>query len=140
MAHSFFTSLRLKLWSGNIIAALNTGSGKTLISLLLIKWTIAKERSKGKVIIFLVPKVTLVEQQSLYIDKNTPDSIRVMKIHGALDINLGDRAGWKKRFEGHEVFVMTGSLLFALFIERRPHMTLHSSDLPQYIDTFSVEY
>ncbi|KAG6845200.1 hypothetical protein H0H87_012527 [Tephrocybe sp. NHM501043] len=91
--------------AGNIIAALNTGSGKTLISLLLIRWISSLEASKEKIIIFLVPKVALVEQQGNYISHNTP--LRVIKLHGALEIDLTDRAQWKKRFEDHDVFVMT---------------------------------
>ncbi|TFK34860.1 hypothetical protein BDQ12DRAFT_688964 [Crucibulum laeve] len=94
---------------GNIIAALNTGSGKTLISLLLIKWIMAQESSAGKVVIFLVPKVTLVEQQATFIAQNTP--LRVIKLHGALEVDLSDRTGWKRRFENHDVFVMTAQML-----------------------------
>ncbi|KAF9466235.1 hypothetical protein BDZ94DRAFT_1212870 [Collybia nuda] len=93
---------------GNVIAAMNTGSGKTLISLLLIKWISAQAVSRGKVIIFLVPKVTLVEQQGNFIDRNTP--LRVIKLHGALDIDLTDRLGWRKRFAEHDVFVMTAQI------------------------------
>lgn len=92
---------------GNIIAALGTGSGKTLISLLLIKSIFAQQASDGKVIIFLVPKVTLVEQQGNYLAKHTP--LRIIKLHGALDISLTDRQGWRKRFAEHDVFVMTGT-------------------------------
>jgi endoribonuclease Dicer len=73
---------------------------------LLIKWIAAQQASNGKVIIFLVPKVTLVEQQGNYIIKNTP--LRVIKLHGALDIDLTDRHGWQNRFARLDVFVMTG--------------------------------
>lgn len=90
----------------NIIAALNTGSGKTLISILLIKWIASQEKSKGKAIIFLVPKVTLVEQQSETIREYT--SLRVAKFHGAIEIDLSNRTLWKKQFESHDAFVMTG--------------------------------
>lgn len=92
--------------TGNIIAALNTGSGKTLISLLLIKYISAQQTSNGKVIIFLVPKVTLVEQQGNYLRKKTP--LRVIQLHGALDLDLTDRQGWRSRFAQHDAFVMTG--------------------------------
>lgn len=92
---------------GNIVAALNTGSGKTLISLLLIRWISAQQASNGKVIIFLVPKVTLVEQQGNFLAKHTP--LRVSKLHGALDIDLTDRKGWRERFSRNDVFVMTGT-------------------------------
>ncbi|GLB35495.1 putative dicer dimerisation domain containing protein [Lyophyllum shimeji] len=92
----------------NIIAALNTGSGKTLIGLLLIRWISSLDASKGKVIIFLVPKVSLVEQQGTFIAQNTP--LRVIKLHGALEIDLTDRARWRKRFANHDVFVMTAQI------------------------------
>jgi endoribonuclease Dicer len=97
----------MTLHPGNIIAALSTGSGKTLISLLLIKWISAQQVSDGKVIIFLVPKVTLVEQQGNYLAHRTP--LRISKLHGALDIDLTDRQRWRKRFAEHDVFVMTGT-------------------------------
>ncbi|KAF8968313.1 type III restriction enzyme [Flammula alnicola] len=93
---------------GNIIAALNTGSGKTLISLLLIKWITSLESSRRKAIIFLVPKVTLVEQQAKYLSAKTP--LRITKLHGALDLDLSDRRGWKKRFEDCDVLVMTAQI------------------------------
>jgi hypothetical protein len=89
----------------NIIAALNTGSGKTLISILLIKWTASQENAKGKVILFLVPRVTLVDQQAETISKRTP--LRVAKLFGSMDIDMNNRAGWKKKIENQDVFVMT---------------------------------
>jgi len=93
----------------NVIAALPTGSGKTLISVLLMRWIASTEQSQDKIIVFLVPKVTLVEQQWRYIQEKT--SLKVAKLHGALDLDLSDRSGWKKRFETHDVFVMTGICL-----------------------------
>jgi len=104
------TSMTIERVVGNIIAALDTGSGKTLISLLLIKWITSLEKSRGKVVIFLVPKVTLVEQQYAYIKKNS--SLTVVKLHGAQDLDLSDRAGWRARFEGCDVLVMTGECDF----------------------------
>lgn len=96
----------LNLFQDNIIAALNTGSGKTLISILLIKWIAAQEKSKGKAVIFLVPKVTLVDQQKETIQRQT--SLKVTKLHGAVEMELSNREGWKKKFESYDVFVMTG--------------------------------
>ncbi|KAG5723949.1 Dicer-like protein 1 [Termitomyces sp. T112] len=97
-----------KAQTENIIAALDTGSGKTLIGLLLIRWISTLETSKDKVIVFLVPKVALVEQQGNFITQNTP--LRVIKLHGVLDIDLTDRVRWKKRFDHHDVFVMTAQI------------------------------
>ena len=92
----------------NIIAALGTGSGKTFISTLLIKWIASKESCRDKIIVFLVPKVTLVEQQGEFIARHTP--LKVLKLHGALHIQMADQVGWKKRLEQHDVFVMTGMI------------------------------
>ncbi|KDR81905.1 hypothetical protein GALMADRAFT_59401 [Galerina marginata CBS 339.88] len=97
---------------GNVIAAMDTGSGKTLISLLLIKWTASLEKSRGKAIVFLVPKVTLVEQQHAYIQKNS--SLKIGKFHGAQELDLSDRRGWKRRFEGFDVIVMTAQIFVNL--------------------------
>ncbi|KXN82617.1 Dicer-like protein 1 [Leucoagaricus sp. SymC.cos] len=93
----------------NVIAALNTGSGKTLIGLLLIKWISALESARDKLIIFLVPRVTLVDQQANYISENTP--LRVSKLSGALDIELSDRMRWRRRLEHCDVLVMTPQIL-----------------------------
>jgi superfamily II DNA or RNA helicase len=90
---------------GNIIAALDTGSGKTFISTLLMKW-IASRHASDKKIVFLVPKVALVEQQADFIGKQTP--LRVTRFHGAMSIELTDRGKWKTEFEATDVLVMTG--------------------------------
>ena len=94
----------------NVIAALDTGSGKTYISTLLIKWIAARDAGKGKIIVFLVPKVALVEQQGDFIAKETP--LRVSKCYGATAIDMTDRSGWRKEIEGHDVLVMTGNASF----------------------------
>jgi endoribonuclease Dicer len=73
--------------TGNTIAAIDTGAGKTFIGLLLIKWLSVVQ--PGSKTIFLVPKVTLVEQQGLFVASNS--SLRVLKLHGALEIDLADR-------------------------------------------------
>ncbi|KAF8432446.1 hypothetical protein L210DRAFT_960898 [Boletus edulis BED1] len=92
----------------NIIAALDTGSGKTLISILLIKWIVLQPSAIGKVVVFLVPKVALVEQQAEFITSQTP--LRVRKFHGSLDLELSDRANWKSSFEKADVVVMTAQI------------------------------
>ena len=92
----------------NIIAALDTGSGKTLISVLLIKWVVLQPSAVNKVVVFLVPKVALVEQQAEFISSQTP--LRVRKFHGSLDLELSDRANWESSFEKADVVVMTGEV------------------------------
>ncbi|KAH7890033.1 P-loop containing nucleoside triphosphate hydrolase protein [Phlebopus sp. FC_14] len=98
----------LRAQSSNIIAALDTGSGKTLISVLLIKHIVLLPSSVRKVVVFLVPKVALVEQQANFIAAQTP--LRVRKFHGSLDLEISDRANWKKEFERSDVVVMTAQI------------------------------
>ena len=91
---------------GNVIAALDTGSGKTYISTLLIKHVAAQTHGRGKIIVFLVPRVALVEQQGEFISRQT--SLRVRQFFGATAHEMSDRDSWKNEFDNHDVFVMTG--------------------------------
>ncbi|KAI0324687.1 hypothetical protein GY45DRAFT_1364938 [Cubamyces sp. BRFM 1775] len=97
---------------GNVIAALDTGSGKTFISTLLIKWVAARNIGGDKITVFLVPKVALVQQQGEFISKQT--TLRVRQFSGATAHDMGDREGWKKEFEDADVFVMTAQIFLNL--------------------------
>ncbi|KAI9059720.1 hypothetical protein FKP32DRAFT_1595995 [Trametes sanguinea] len=97
---------------GNVIAALDTGSGKTYISTLLIKWVAARDAGQGKITVFLVPKVALVQQQGEFIAKQT--TLRVRQFSGATAHDMGDRESWKREFEDADVFVMTAQIFLNL--------------------------
>lgn len=90
----------------NIIAALDTGSGKTLISALLIKWIAAQESTNGKKIFFLVPKVPLVEQQTEFLRKQTP--LKIKGYYGAMGVDSWDLSSWQTELDDRDVLVMTG--------------------------------
>ncbi|KAJ8093606.1 Dicer-like protein 1 [Marasmius tenuissimus] len=96
----------------NVIAALGTGSGKTYISTLLIKWIATQEISRGRAVVFLVPKVPLVEQQGEFIAKHT--TLRVAKLHGESAHELTNRKGWEKTFAKNDVLVMTAQIFLNL--------------------------
>ncbi|TFK25811.1 type III restriction enzyme [Coprinopsis marcescibilis] len=96
----------------NVIAYLRTGLGKTLISVLLIRWMCTQEKARDKAIFFLVPKVSLVEQQANYIHKET--GLRTCRLHGALSLDFGNRRAWNKRFQEHDVFVITPQLFMEM--------------------------
>ncbi|KAI0303519.1 hypothetical protein B0F90DRAFT_1896870 [Multifurca ochricompacta] len=98
----------LKSQQGNVIAVLDTGTGKTLISALLIKWVVAQTSSQKKVIIFLVPKVPLVEQQGNFIAKHT--ALRVERLHSDISAGVMDRTWWGNLFARSDVLVMTGQI------------------------------
>lgn len=91
---------------GNVIAALDTGSGKTLISTLLIKWVSTRETAHKKLVVFLVPKVALAQQQSAFIAKHSP--LRVKQATGATAPDMSDRIGWQELLSDIDVIVLTG--------------------------------
>jgi endoribonuclease Dicer len=91
---------------GNVIAALDTGSGKTLISTLLIKWVSTQGNAREKFVVFLVPKVALAQQQSAFIAKHSP--LRVKQATGATAPDMSDRIGWQELLSNVDVIVLTG--------------------------------
>ncbi|XP_057839229.2 endoribonuclease Dicer homolog 3b isoform X2 [Cryptomeria japonica] len=97
--------------SRNTIVVLETGTGKTLIAVLLIKQIANKLRDEGEkgIIVFLAPTVQLVAQQSDVIKYNT--DLQVGCYHGAKDINIWNAEKWKREVETNEVLVMTPQIL-----------------------------
>ncbi|KAK5814983.1 hypothetical protein F5H01DRAFT_344684 [Linnemannia elongata] len=102
---------------GNVIAVSDTGSGKTLISVILLKHMVAKARQEAKetgcqrkVAFFIVNKVPLVFQQHAYICNNS--DIKAEAICGAMGVDNFDKERWNTIFERSEVVVITAQILF----------------------------
>lgn len=95
----------------NIIAVLDTGSGKTLIALLLLQHmkSVSLHNSKRQVSVFLVPTVPLVSQQSDYLASNS--QLNVGQIHGAQNFGSMDEEGWTQSAGDFDVIVMTPAIL-----------------------------
>ncbi|KAJ5312459.1 hypothetical protein N7508_003289 [Penicillium antarcticum] len=99
----------------NTIAVLDTGSGKTLIAVLLLKHIIQNElmgRGNGaqhRVSFFLVDSVTLVFQQSAVLRNNIDQ--KVAHFFGDLGADLWDKVTWKKYLETYMVIVCTAEIL-----------------------------
>ncbi|KAJ5945845.1 hypothetical protein N7454_002684 [Penicillium verhagenii] len=99
----------------NIIAVLDTGSGKTLIAVLLLKHMLERElidRSLGKpdrVAIFLVDSVTLVFQQAAVLRNNL--SQEVGHFYGAMGPDLWNQETWDKHLKENMVIVCTAEIL-----------------------------
>ncbi|CAG8495896.1 2311_t:CDS:2 [Paraglomus brasilianum] len=98
----------------NIIAVLDTGSGKTFIAVLLIKETVAEERRlrmtrrETKLSFFLVNLVPLVFQQAAVIKANC--DVKVKHFCGEMGVDLWTEKIWKQNFEEFEVAVMTAQI------------------------------
>ncbi|KAK9240273.1 hypothetical protein V1525DRAFT_395503 [Lipomyces kononenkoae] len=100
----------------NIIAVLDTGSGKTLIACMLIKHILEKEQDrrergeKKRVAFFLVNSVTLVFQQASVISVNVP--FKVAKFCGQMGVDYWDKDTWDKYYDENDIFVMTADILY----------------------------
>ncbi|XP_074292771.1 endoribonuclease Dicer homolog 2-like [Silene latifolia] len=95
----------------NTIAFLETGSGKTLISIMLLRsFAYLLRRPKHSYIaVFLVPTVVLVTQQAEVIETCT--DLKVGKYWGDMGVDFWEAARWKDEQEKHEVLVMTPKIL-----------------------------
>ncbi|KAI8136903.1 hypothetical protein BJV82DRAFT_718564 [Fennellomyces sp. T-0311] len=99
----------------NLIAVLDTGSGKTLIAVLLLKYMAAKERDERlhrrntKLAFFLVDRVPLVPQQTNVIKANC--DANVIGMYGEMGIDKWSEKKWKQTFEENDVCVMTAQIL-----------------------------
>ncbi|KAI9801798.1 MAG: hypothetical protein M1825_003171 [Sarcosagium campestre] len=100
----------------NIIAVLDTGSGKTLIAVLLLRHIIDQEledRGTGKaprISFFLVDCVTLVFQQYAVLECNLDQNIE--RFCGDMGCDLWSKATWDKHFAENMVIVCTAEVLY----------------------------
>ncbi|KAI3492942.1 hypothetical protein L1887_42437 [Cichorium endivia] len=95
----------------NTIAFLETGAGKTLIAVLLIKSVCNDLHRQGKkmLAVFLVPKVPLVYQQAEVIRDQT--GYQVGHYCGEMGQDFWDARRWQREFEKKQVLVMTAQIL-----------------------------
>ncbi|GAB6031712.1 Endoribonuclease Dicer [Chamberlinius hualienensis] len=97
----------------NSIICLKTGSGKTFISVLLIKELQDEVRrpytQDGKRTFFLVPKVALVQQQADVISAHT--ILKVGTYWGSCGVDNWTKDDWEKQLIEKEVLVMTTQIL-----------------------------
>ncbi|KAI0032338.1 hypothetical protein K488DRAFT_50105 [Vararia minispora EC-137] len=104
----------LQAMQGNVVAALDTGSGKTYIAALLIRWIASKPSlsTTKKKIVFIVPKIALVLQQADYIERHTP--LRVMPIHGGIARSAEEHEKWAAALKKADVLVVTAQIFVNL--------------------------
>lgn len=99
----------------NTIAVLDTGSGKTLVAVLLLKDILKSElldRAEGakpRIAFFLVNSVTLVFQQSAVLRNNLNQ--KVAHFYGDLGTDHWDKETWDRHLEKYSVIVCTAEIL-----------------------------
>ncbi|KAI8332965.1 putative dicer-like protein [Choanephora cucurbitarum] len=105
-----------KAISENVIAVLDTGAGKTLISVMLIKHMLAIEAQKAeadakykrKLIFFIVDRVPLVFQQANVIKSNC--DARLKEICGDMNVDTWAKKTWRDIFEHSDICVLTAEI------------------------------
>ncbi|XP_050238979.1 endoribonuclease Dicer homolog 1 [Mercurialis annua] len=95
----------------NTIAFLETGAGKTLIAVLLMRSinTDLQKQNKKMLAVFLVPKVPLVYQQAEVVRDRT--GFQVGHYCGEMGQDFWDTRRWQREFESKQVLVMTAQIL-----------------------------
>ncbi|KIW11905.1 hypothetical protein PV08_09178 [Exophiala spinifera] len=100
----------------NVIAVLDTGSGKTLIAALLIRHFLEQElldRHNGrppKIVFFLVNSVHLARQQTRFLNNNLPHNVK--ELFGESNEDLWRKAEWDNIFAQNSVVVCTAAVLY----------------------------
>ncbi|KAL3520480.1 hypothetical protein ACH5RR_018629 [Cinchona calisaya] len=101
-----------KAMKQNTIVFLETGSGKTLIAIMLLRsYAYLIRKPKPFFAVFLVPTVVLVEQQSEAVMMHT--DLKVGKYWGDMGVDYWDAATWKQQVDKFEVLVMTPAILLS---------------------------
>ncbi|XP_048324502.2 endoribonuclease Dicer homolog 2 isoform X1 [Ziziphus jujuba] len=94
----------------NTIVYLETGSGKTLIAIMLLRtYAHLLRKPSPYIAVFLVPKVVLVSQQGEAVKMNT--DLNVGMYWGDMGVDFWNAELWKKEIDKHEVLIMTPAIL-----------------------------
>ncbi|KAL7582994.1 endoribonuclease Dicer homolog 2-like [Lactuca sativa] len=94
----------------NTIVFLETGSGKTLIAIMLLRHYAYLLRKPSRFFaVFLVPTVVLVQQQAENVRKHV--DLKVEEYWGQKGVDFWKAADWKKQQDENQIMVMTPQIL-----------------------------
>ncbi|XP_057960958.1 endoribonuclease Dicer homolog 2 isoform X2 [Malania oleifera] len=109
-ARSYQLEALEKALEQNTIVFLETGSGKTLIAIMLLRNFAYLIRKPSRFIaVFLVPQVVLIKQQAEAVKMHT--DLKVGIYWGDMGVDFWDDATWRQEQDKYEVLVMTPMIL-----------------------------
>ncbi len=94
----------------NIIAFLETGSGKTLVSALLVRDILKQPSSRGKIAVFVVEKVALVHQQAEYMEEVCEGAFNVGTYYGSMGLDEWSTERWAEETSQRRILVLTAQI------------------------------
>ncbi|CAF1940874.1 unnamed protein product [Brassica napus] len=111
-----------KAMKRNTIVYLETGSGKTLIAIMLLRsYAYLFRKPSPCFSVFLVPQVVLVTQQAEALKRHT--DLKVGMYWGSIGVDSWDAPTWKQEVDKYEVLVMTPAILLSAL--RHSFLTLN---------------
>ncbi|XP_010485668.1 PREDICTED: endoribonuclease Dicer homolog 2-like isoform X2 [Camelina sativa] len=109
-ARSYQVEALDKAINQNTIVFLETGSGKTLIAIMLLRnYAYLFRKPSPSFSVFLVPQVVLVTQQAEALKMHT--DLQVGTYWGDMGVDFWDSSTWKQQVDKYEVLVMTPAIL-----------------------------
>ncbi|XP_051121429.1 endoribonuclease Dicer homolog 2 isoform X2 [Andrographis paniculata] len=109
-ARSYQLEALEKALEQNTVVFFETGTGKTLIAIMLLRsYAHLLRKPSPHIAVFLVPTVVLVTQQGEAVSVHT--DLRVGHYYGELGVDFWNAAMWKHEVDQHEVLVMTPQIL-----------------------------
>uniref|UniRef100_M4ET69 Uncharacterized protein n=1 Tax=Brassica campestris TaxID=3711 RepID=M4ET69_BRACM len=111
-ARSYQVEALEKAMKRNTIVYLETGSGKTLIAIMLLRsYAYLFRKPSPCFSVFLVPQVVLVTQQAEALKRHT--DLKVGMYWGSMGVDFWDAPTWKQEVDKYEVLVMTPAILLS---------------------------
>jgi dsRNA-specific ribonuclease/ERCC4-related helicase len=105
----------------NIVAFLETGAGKTMISAILIKYVLERTLGDEMVAVFIVDRIPLVLQQSKYVQKLLGSAFATATFHGDMGIDQWGEQRWAEQMKGKHALFLTAQV----FLNALRHDVIH---------------
>ncbi|KAL7672292.1 hypothetical protein ACOME3_007181 [Neoechinorhynchus agilis] len=117
VAYDYQISMLELAKSRNLVAVLGTGSGKTYIAVMTIRYFLFETTepwgsSNAKRTFFLATSVPLVIQQHAYLSRHLPVNVKLYI--GDMGVDIWTQEQWVKEFDDARVLVMTPAILHNL--------------------------